>query len=96
MNTNSRRVAKGKNAAEAGTRELVHHEIHQALQDAAPLVSRRHIQELEQTAHLREWVRRAMWVVLAMPGKELIDKVAADRQAASRVGPPFRCGCGIP
>jgi hypothetical protein len=82
LNTNSRLAAKGKNAAEVRTRVLVDHEIYQALHDAAPLVSRRRIQKLEQTAELRDWVRRAMWLVLAMPGKELIDKVAADRQAA--------------
>lgn len=49
---------------------------------APALLDKDKIVDAERRASLRDWPRRAMWHVLAMPGKEIIEKVRSDRDTA--------------
>ena len=56
--------------------------MYRKIRRAPALLTKEQVSDCEKTATQRDWVRRATWCLLTMSGKELIDKIKNDREAA--------------
>jgi hypothetical protein len=80
--TVAKKSAVARKPAKRSADEQFAEQMYRKIMRAPALFTKEEADRAERTANLRDWVRRATWHFLAMPGKEMIQRCRTDRDFA--------------